>query len=112
MMKWQTARFRPWCAIRSSSRLVDRRGIAGLVCLRTNRETSVVASKAAIERGAKSRQVLFSRGRVDEHDAIAGANEPAVNQLRYRSQGGRALGRPGEPALLPLVMDHRADRLV
>jgi len=34
------------------------------------------ASKTANERGAKSRQVLLGRGSVDEHDAIAGADEP------------------------------------
>src|SRR5271157_606003 len=71
-----------------------------------------LAPKAAIEGSAKSRQVLLGRGRVDEHDVIAGANEPAVHQLRYGGQGGRALGRPGESALLPLGLDHRADRLV
>src|SRR5271157_2547931 len=112
MMKWQTARFRTLVRDSLKQPPGGSSGNVGLVCSRTNREISVVASKAAIERGAKSRQVLFCRGRVDEHDAIAGANEPAVNQLRYRGQRGRALGRPGEPALLPLVMDHRADRLV
>ena len=69
-------------------------------------------SEAAVEQVADRRQVLLGRGGVDQDDAVARADHAAVGQLGQGGEGGGPLGRPGEPALAPLVADHVADRVV